>query len=248
MGKFRGTARPMSFLSRFRRNVIAFPLAALAALAMLAISEASYQDATSSLDKLGERAAARTQLNDLVKSLLDAETGQRGYLLTDRREYLEPYEQAQAETRKTLAWLNDYYAKDPETAAADGRGHAGDRGQAERARDHDRDARPRRRERAWRELMLSDIGREKMEHVRTARRAAARPRDGRRSASAGAASTRRSAEPHRRLGDGGAEPARALHVPAPDRDARPRPADEAAAHARASATGWSPRWRRARRS
>ena len=76
----------MSLLSRFRRNAVAFPLAALAALAMLAISEASYQDATASLDKLGDRGTARAKLNDLVKSLLDAETGQRGYLLTDRRE------------------------------------------------------------------------------------------------------------------------------------------------------------------
>ena len=31
---------------------------------MFAISEVSYQDATSSLDRLGERAIARTQLND----------------------------------------------------------------------------------------------------------------------------------------------------------------------------------------
>src|SRR5678815_104137 len=100
----------MSFLSRFRGNVIAFPLAALAALAMLAISEASYQDATSSLDRLGERAIARGKLNDLVKSLLDAETGQRGYLLTERREYLKPYDQAQRETRDLLAWLTAYYS------------------------------------------------------------------------------------------------------------------------------------------
>src|ERR1700750_1345373 len=101
----------MSLLSRFRRNVIAFPLAALAALAMLAISEASYQDATSSLDKLGDRGTARAHLNALVKALLDAETGQRGYLLTNRREYLKPYEVSQAEARKTLAWLNEYYGK-----------------------------------------------------------------------------------------------------------------------------------------
>jgi CHASE3 domain sensor protein len=89
----------MSFLSRFRGQVIAFPLAALAALAMLAISEASYQDATSSLDRLGERATARAKLNDLVKALIDAETGQRGYLLTERAEYLKPYEQATRESR-----------------------------------------------------------------------------------------------------------------------------------------------------
>src|SRR6478609_8811442 len=103
----------MSFLSRFRGNVIAFPLAALAALAMLAISEASYQDATSSLDRLGERAEARAKLNDLMKSILDAETGQRGYLLTGRREYLKPYGQALVESRSVVAWLTKYYADDP---------------------------------------------------------------------------------------------------------------------------------------
>ena len=109
----------MSFLSRFRRNVIAFPLAALAALAMFAISEASYQDATSSLDTLGERATARGKLNDLVKSLLDAETGQRGYLLTDRKEYLRPYHQAVTETRSLLAWLTSHYASDAQDRAGD---------------------------------------------------------------------------------------------------------------------------------
>jgi len=156
----------MSFLSRLRGNVLAFPLAALAALAMLAISEASYQDATSSLDRLGERAAARVKLNDLVKALLDAETGQRGYLLTERREYLKPYEQAQKETRDLLAWLTTYYSKDAKTAPT----------MLEVAKEteaklselsttielHDRGV-----ENGWRELMLSDIGREKMEHVRT---------------------------------------------------------------------------------
>ncbi|MEO8310338.1 MAG: CHASE3 domain-containing protein [Caldimonas sp.] len=156
----------MSLLSRFRGHVIAFPLAALAALAMLAISEASYQDATSSLDRLGERAAARGKLNGLVKSLLDAETGQRGYLLTERREYLRPYEQAQKETRALLDWLTAYYAKDPRTAST----------MIEVARETESklselattiEMRDRGVENGWRELMLSDIGREKMEHVRT---------------------------------------------------------------------------------
>ncbi len=156
----------MSFLSRFRRNVFAFPLAALAALAMLAISEASYQDATSSLDKLGDRAAARTKLNDLVKSLLDAESVQRGYLLTDRREYLKPYAQAQVESRKLLAWLNEYYGKDPQTSAVmsevmkESEAKLSELATTIDLHDHGV-------ENGWRELMLSDIGREKMEHVRT---------------------------------------------------------------------------------
>ncbi len=156
----------MSFLSRFRGNVVAFPLAALAALAMLAISEASYQDATSSLDKLGDRGTARSKLNDLVKSLLDAETGQRGYLLTDRREYLKPYQQAQVEARSMLAWLNEYYGKDPQTSAV-----MNDVMKETEAKLSELattiDLHDRGVENGWRELLLSDIGREKMEHVRT---------------------------------------------------------------------------------
>jgi signal transduction histidine kinase len=156
----------MSFLSRFRGHVIAFPLAALAALAMLAISEASYQDATSSLDKLGQRATARAKLNSLVKSLLDAETGERGYLLTERREYLAPYQQGSSDSRALLAWLHDYYSRDPKTAttmtelAKETEAKLSEL--ATTMRMHDEGAGD-----AWRELLLSDIGREKMEHVRS---------------------------------------------------------------------------------
>jgi signal transduction histidine kinase len=156
----------MSFFSRFRRNVIAFPLAALAALAMLAISEASYQDATSSLDTLGERGTARAKLNDLVKSLLDAETGQRGYLLTERGEYLRTYQQAQAETRSLIAWLSEHYSSDPTTAPV-----ISDVARETEAKLSELattiDLHDRGVENGWRELLLSDIGREKMERVRT---------------------------------------------------------------------------------
>ncbi len=156
----------MTFLSRFRRNVVAFPLAALAALAMLAISEASYQDATASLDKLGDRGTARAKLNDLVKSLLDAETGQRGYLLTDRPEYLNPFKKAQDDIKNQLAWLNDYYAQDPQTSAL--MGGVVKETQAKLSELATTiDLKQRGIENGWRELLLSDIGREKMEHVRT---------------------------------------------------------------------------------
>ena len=156
----------MSFLSRFKRNLVAFPLAALAALAMLAISEASYQDATSTLDSLGQRAAARGHLNDLVKGLLDAETGQRGYLLTGRSEYLRPYRQARVDVREAIGWLTPYYSQDARTAdvmkqvAEEARSKLSEL--ATTIELHDRGV-----ENAWRDLMLTDLGREKMEHVRT---------------------------------------------------------------------------------
>ena len=156
----------MKPLSYFRRSVVAFPLAALAALAMLVISEVSYQDATGSLDSLGNRADARNNLNTVAKSLLDAETGQRGYLLTSRTEYLAPYRDAQDGLQAALDSLKAYYASDPRGAAlvrqlAD----ACDQKMSELATSielHDKGA-----ERAWRELLLTDIGKEKMEQVRT---------------------------------------------------------------------------------
>ncbi len=155
----------MSFFSRFRRNIVAFPLAALAALAMLAISEASYQEATGALDLLGQRALARTRLNDLAKGLLNAETGERGYLLTGRPEYLLPYQGATADVRKSLDWLTPYYAGDEKTAAVMKEvAHESEGKLSELATTiemHDRGV-----ENGWRELMLSDIGREKMDRVR----------------------------------------------------------------------------------
>jgi len=156
----------MSPLSYFRRSVVAFPLAALAALAMFIISEVSYQDATSSLDSLGGRATARIQLTKVAKSLLDAETGQRGYLLSGRQEYLAPYRDAQEGLRDPRDWLKKYYAADPKMARlADQLNAAVDEKMSELSTSielHDKGAKD-----AWRDLLLSDIGKEKMERVRT---------------------------------------------------------------------------------
>jgi len=153
-------------LSYFRRSVVAFPLAALAALAMFVISEVSYQDATSALNSLGERAIARNRLNQVAKSLLDAETGQRGYLLSNRQEYLNPYRDAQDGLREATDWLRKFYADDPPKAKLMHQLSAAvDEKMSELATSialHDKGA-----DQAWRDLLLSDIGKEKMERVRT---------------------------------------------------------------------------------
>ena len=216
---------------------------------MLAISEASYQDATSSLDRLGERGTARAKLNDLVKALLDAETGQRGYLLTERREYLKPYEQAQTDVARaarlaeptTTPRIRRPRARRWPTSTRESEAKLSEL--ATTIELHDRGV-----ENGWRELLLSDIGREKMEHVRTLGEQligyeTAQVAIGRRSVYQTLL-----AEPHRRLGDGSGQPARALHVPAPDGDARPRARRRGPARSPASAIGSSRRSRRAPRS
>jgi signal transduction histidine kinase len=152
-------------LSYFRRSVVAFPLAALAALAMFVIGEVSYQEATRSLDSLGERGTARNNLHVVADSLLDAETGQRGYLLTSRTEYLAPYHDAQEGLHRALAALNEYYAKNPRAAALVRQlTAASEQKMSELATTiamQDKGA-----EQSWRDLMLSDIGKEKMDQVR----------------------------------------------------------------------------------
>ncbi|MDQ6628164.1 MAG: CHASE3 domain-containing protein [Pseudomonadota bacterium] len=156
----------MKPLSYFRRSVVAFPLAALAALAMFVISELSYQDATGALDSLGDRARARNRLNIVAKSLLNAETGQRGYLLTDRESYLVPYREASESLSESIQWLKRFYGSDPATASLMRQlVAASEEKMSELATTiemHDRGS-----GQAWRDLLMSDIGQEKMDRVRT---------------------------------------------------------------------------------
>ena len=157
---------PLKLLPLLRGSPFAFPLAAIAALAMFLISESSYQQATATFDALGERALARTEIQTLWRSLTDAETGQRGYLLTSRPEYLKPYVEAQGRVGETLAWLHAYYDKDPATGPLMQQVDLASRNKlselAETMKLHDGG-----KEDAWRSLMLSNIGKEQMDAVRT---------------------------------------------------------------------------------
>jgi CHASE3 domain sensor protein len=81
----------MKFVLVIRRNPLLLTLAAAAAAVLLFISEGSYFRSVSTLNALGAMATARSSLQVLERSFLDAEDGQRGYLLTNRTEYLQPY-------------------------------------------------------------------------------------------------------------------------------------------------------------
>ncbi|MES2228444.1 MAG: CHASE3 domain-containing protein [Pseudomonadota bacterium] len=158
--------KPMKLFPLLRGSPFAFPLAALAALAMFLISEASYQNASASFERLGEQSDARREIETLWRSLTDAETGQRGYLLTNRKEYLKPYVTGQAQATRSLAWLNRYYSAEPGTQALMAQVTQAARNKlaelAETNRLHDEG-----KEQAWRELVLSNIGAEQMDAVRS---------------------------------------------------------------------------------
>ena len=145
---------------------------------MLVFSEATYQRSRDALDDARMHAIQRARAQDVLRLLVDAETGQRGYLLTGRKEYLRPYEASAKQVEKMLTDLDSFYSNDPETAASvhtlKERGldklsemsetmALFDRGQPQLALD----------------LMTTDIGRENMEVVRQAASALFRTEDDR---------------------------------------------------------------------
>jgi signal transduction histidine kinase len=141
------------------------PVAILAALAVLGINEASYRSSIESLDRLGERGIARRHIENVARRLTDAETAQRGYLLTARDDYLGPYIAAPAEIDASLIWLHRHYVDDATTLAL-----------VEKMRVNATEKLSelattlalfeKERDGPWRDLMLTDIGREKMDAVR----------------------------------------------------------------------------------
>ena len=154
-------------VSKLRRSPFAFPLAALVALVMLLISETSYRSSRSSMDAVSDLSIARLRVQRVLRLMVDAETAQRGYLLTGRKDYLEPYHNAIEALPETMAKLKQHYASRPAHAQALARLEEliaaklselvttitmYDQGRTE----------------AWREFVLSDIGKEQMESIRSA--------------------------------------------------------------------------------
>ncbi len=107
----------MEVFTVVKRNPFVIPLAFLAALAMVFISEGAYWRSVSTLDELGTVATARFNILGLERGMLDAETGQRGYLLTGRTVYLPPYEAAITRVSEAFGVLEKHYGKRPESAA-----------------------------------------------------------------------------------------------------------------------------------
>jgi signal transduction histidine kinase len=108
---------------------------------------------------------ARVSIVSLAQSVLDAETGQRGYLLSSRKEYLKPYQTAIERIDGSFKVLNPYYSADPTSRETLAKLRAlTDEKMSELAltiklHDEGRDS-------AALELVLSDIGKEKMEAIR----------------------------------------------------------------------------------
>lgn len=97
---------------RLNKNAMVLPLAVLAVAALIALNEMGYQRSTDAAESMAREQAKRGALHLLLQEVLDAETGQRGYLLTGDEKYLLPYTQATGKIGTTLDTLRDMYMKD----------------------------------------------------------------------------------------------------------------------------------------
>ena len=92
-------------------------VAALAAMGLIVASEHSYQRSLSAMNELASLHAVRTALGQVMSDVINAETSQRGYLLTGRDEYLGPYRSALATLPSNLATLEQHGAMDATSSA-----------------------------------------------------------------------------------------------------------------------------------
>jgi signal transduction histidine kinase len=86
-------------------------------LAILAFAEFGYLRLDEAQRRMAAALETETLLNEILTAVVDAETGQRGYLLTGREEYLEPYHAALPRIEELYKRLRELVAihGDPET-------------------------------------------------------------------------------------------------------------------------------------
>ncbi|MFT7721426.1 MAG: CHASE3 domain-containing protein [Roseateles sp.] len=149
-----------------RNRGLAVACAALAAAAVMGVSEAAFRGADQALNQAAARHAARDDSLRLRELLTNAETAQRGFLLTGRADYLAPVQQAERDLPEVLKRLRGQYeSSEWEALVADATRRANEKLSelllvVQLYREGN--------EPAWQGLVESDIGREKMQAVRDA--------------------------------------------------------------------------------
>jgi signal transduction histidine kinase len=147
------------------KMAISLPLAVLAAAFLIFINEASFQQSTKAVANMEQAQQTRSAINRLVRQVLDAETGQRGYLLTGDPRYLEPYNTAIGEITQNLDLLRQLLLPHPELLSDfDTLSRHVSRKMAEM----DLSVRMRKdgNEDGWKFVLTTDVGKEQMEAIR----------------------------------------------------------------------------------
>jgi signal transduction histidine kinase len=151
-------------LMRLRRSSLALWLAVAGAIAVIVINEIGYAQSRQTLQALAERFERRLIVTRLWRQMLEAETGQRGFLLTGRESYLQPYHAALLQIEESLQQLQGLHVDDRRLAPQlDSVEEMTRQKLAELATTIELYRNGQNEQ--WRELMMSDIGREKMDEL-----------------------------------------------------------------------------------
>lgn len=141
-------------------------LALLVASALLAINEIGYHHSQQAVDTLARSHATRAALDQMLQSMLNAETGQRGYLLTGDERYLRPYQSAVASIQghlQTIRSAHDSQALQPGDMARLSELIARKLSEMEMSVN----LRRQNEDDAWRFVLSTDVGQQEMEDLRT---------------------------------------------------------------------------------
>src|ERR1700722_9796255 len=95
------------------RTFVGFAAAIVTVLLIAFFGYRSLNNETQSAANTTHTLAVIQRVDGLLSSVKDAETGQRGYLLTDRETYLEPYNNARADIPGELQELRRLTANNP---------------------------------------------------------------------------------------------------------------------------------------
>lgn len=149
----------------FPKMAISLPLAVLAAASLIFINEVSFRESTQAAASIEEAQQTRGTLNKLLQLVLDAETGQRGYLLTGEARYLEPYSKAIVEINQNLDILRELFTPYRENLAEFA---SMSRHISSKLAEMELSVRMRKsdNEEAWKFVLTTDVGQEHMEAIR----------------------------------------------------------------------------------
>ena len=114
---FQGARWGQNVFKVVKRSPVLFPLAVIAAMALVLMSEAAYWRSARALQEIAITGDARTSIQDLRQSILAAQTAQRSYLLTENRRHLASYSQALHDMQVAFAFLQEHYRPAPAQTA-----------------------------------------------------------------------------------------------------------------------------------
>lgn len=154
------------WLPKVRKMALSLPMALLAAIVLVGINETGHMRSQDAVDQMAQGQTTRADVNTLLQSMLDAETGQRGYLLTGNETYLQPYDKAISTVQTNMDRLRNQFMGSPDDMQEFA---LLSRQMSRKLAEMELSLRLRRQgnEDAWKFILNTDVGKEHMEGIRT---------------------------------------------------------------------------------